>query len=52
MCLPVWQTAQLFALLQLPIGSEAEFEGVFDLVAMKAITWKGEVPCFVGWPRN
>lgn len=28
--------------LQLPIGSEAEFEGVFDLVAMKAITWKGE----------
>ena len=29
--------------MQLPIGSEDSFEGVFDLVGMKAITWNGEV---------
>ena len=29
--------------LQLPIGSESEFEGVVDLVAMKALTWRGDV---------
>ena len=29
--------------MQLPIGCEADFEGVFDLVQMKAITWNGEV---------
>ena len=29
--------------VQIPIGSEAEFAGVFDLVSMKAITWNGEV---------
>lgn len=30
------------AVLQLPIGNEAEFKGVIDLVAMTAITWTGE----------
>jgi translation elongation factor EF-G len=29
--------------LTLPIGSEDNFEGVVDLVAMQAITWNGEV---------
>ena len=29
--------------MQLPIGAEDTFEGVFDLVSMKAITWNGEV---------
>ncbi|MGL4728637.1 MAG: elongation factor G [Bosea sp. (in: a-proteobacteria)] len=28
--------------LQLPIGSEADFKGVIDLVKMKAIVWSGE----------
>ena len=28
--------------MQLPIGSEAEFEGVIDLVKMKEIIWKSE----------
>jgi len=28
--------------IQLPIGSEAEFEGVVDLVKMKEIVWTGE----------
>lgn len=28
---------------QIPIGVESDFEGVFDLVSMKAITWNGEV---------
>ena len=28
--------------LQLPIGSEAEYEGVIDLVRMKEIVWKNE----------
>jgi elongation factor G len=28
--------------LQLPIGAEAEFLGVIDLIAMKALTWRGE----------
>ncbi|KAK9809333.1 hypothetical protein WJX73_006221 [Symbiochloris irregularis] len=28
--------------MQIPIGVESEFEGVFDLVSMKAITWNGE----------
>ena len=28
--------------LQLPIGSEDQFKGVVDLVAMKAIVWNGE----------
>jgi translation elongation factor EF-G len=31
------------AVTTLPIGSEDNFEGVIDLVAMKAITWTGEV---------
>jgi elongation factor G len=28
--------------LQLPIGSESEFEGVVDLVEMRALTWRGD----------
>ncbi len=28
--------------LQLPIGSEGDFLGVVDLIAMKALTWRGE----------
>ena len=36
--------------MQLPIGGEDTFEGVFDIVKMQAITWNGEVggqvPCF------
>lgn len=31
------------AVTTLPIGSEDNFQGVIDLVAMKAITWTGEV---------
>ena len=30
------------AVLQLPIGIEADFAGVVDLVAMKAVVWQGE----------
>jgi elongation factor G len=30
------------AVLQLPIGSEASFIGVVDLVRMRALTWRGE----------
>ncbi len=30
--------------LQLPIGNEADFIGVVDLVTMKALTWRGETP--------
>ncbi|MBK0866351.1 MAG: elongation factor G [Saccharopolyspora sp.] len=29
--------------LQLPIGRESEFEGVVDLISMKALTWRGDV---------
>ncbi len=29
--------------LQLPVGTESSFEGVVDLVRMKALTWRGEV---------
>ena len=29
--------------VNLPIGSEEKFLGVFDLVAMKSIVWTGEV---------
>jgi elongation factor G len=28
--------------LQLPIGAEADFEGVVDLVEMRALTWRGD----------
>jgi len=28
--------------IQLPIGEEADFEGVVDLVEMRALTWRGE----------
>jgi elongation factor G len=28
--------------LQLPIGAEADFLGVVDLIAMKALVWRGE----------
>ncbi len=30
------------ALLQLPIGAEADFLGVVDIVEMRALTWRGE----------
>jgi elongation factor G len=30
------------AILQLPIGAESEYQGVIDLVTMKALVWKGE----------
>jgi elongation factor G len=30
------------AVLQLPIGSEADFIGVIDLINMRALTWRGE----------
>jgi elongation factor G len=30
------------AVLQLPIGSEANFIGVVDLIQMRALTWRGE----------
>ncbi|HEY2764867.1 MAG TPA: elongation factor G [Pseudonocardiaceae bacterium] len=29
--------------IQLPIGSESDFQGVVDLVQMRALTWRGEV---------
>ncbi|MFC7406609.1 elongation factor G [Georgenia alba] len=29
--------------MQLPIGAESDFQGVIDLVRMKALTWRGEV---------
>ena len=40
------------AVTTLPIGSEDNFEGVIDLVAMKAITWTGEVQTILAlrWP--
>jgi elongation factor G len=28
--------------VQLPIGSEANFIGVVDLINMRALTWRGE----------
>src|SRR5699024_7008203 len=30
------------AVLQIPIGSEADFVGVVDLMGMRALTWHGE----------
>ncbi len=30
------------AVLQLPVGAEAEFQGVVDLVKMRALMWRGE----------
>jgi len=32
----------VFELLQLPIGNEADFIGVIDLVTMSSIIWKNE----------
>ena len=29
--------------IQLPIGAESDFQGVVDLVRMKALTWRGDV---------
>jgi elongation factor G len=29
--------------IQLPIGSESDFQGVVDLVEMRALTWRGDV---------
>jgi len=31
-----------YVVLQLPIGAEAEFQGVVDLITMKALVWQGE----------
>src|SRR5690625_4121149 len=28
--------------IQIPIGAEAEFDGVVDLIEMRALTWRGE----------
>jgi elongation factor G len=28
--------------LQLPLGAEADFAGVIDLISMKAIVWRDE----------
>ena len=42
-CKAVWDACRQAACLQVPIGGETDFEGVFDLVRMKAITWDGEV---------
>jgi len=30
------------AVLQLPVGSESKFQGVIDLIKMKALMWRGE----------
>ncbi|QIK71453.1 elongation factor G [Propioniciclava coleopterorum] len=30
------------AVLQLPVGAEADFQGVIDLVGMRALMWRGE----------
>jgi elongation factor G len=30
-------------IIQLPIGAESDFQGVVDLVEMRALTWRGEV---------
>ena len=30
------------AVIQLPVGSEANFQGVIDLVGMRALMWRGE----------
>jgi elongation factor G len=30
-------------IIQLPIGAESDFQGVVDLVGMRALTWRGEV---------
>jgi elongation factor G len=30
--------------IHLPVGSESEFAGIVDLVAMKGIIWKDEEP--------
>src|ERR1700753_146491 len=44
----VWRQADKYDVprkpvcLQLPIGSESNFQGVIDLVKMKAIVWNGE----------
>ena len=35
--------ACLPACLQIPIGEEERFEGMIDLVKMKALVWNGEV---------
>ena len=31
-----------FVVVQLPIGAEAEYQGVIDLLSMKALIWQGE----------
>jgi len=31
-----------FVVVQLPIGAEAEYQGVIDLLSMKALIWEGE----------
>jgi elongation factor G len=35
--------------LQLPIGNEADFVGVVDLVNMRALTWRGETELGAKW---
>ena len=38
----VKQLGSVPAVLQLPIGSEGDFQGVVDLVTMEAVVWRGE----------
>jgi elongation factor G len=35
--------------IQLPIGAESNFEGVVDLVEMRALTWRGETELGAAW---
>ncbi|WP_156252119.1 elongation factor G [Pseudactinotalea terrae] len=35
--------------IQLPIGAENDFEGVVDLVEMRALTWRGETELGAAW---
>jgi translation elongation factor EF-G len=39
---PIFHPGANPLVIQLPIGSEAEFKGVIDLVKMKALVWSGE----------
>jgi elongation factor G len=38
--------------LQIPIGAEAEFSGVIDLVSMEALIWEGTTPVRIAIPEG